>query len=74
MGQEKDINYSDAMRRIKTILSKIETDSADVDVDGLIGEVEEAASLILACKKKLHNTETKIEKVLDTLEHDAPAN
>ncbi len=74
MAQKKEINYADAMRRIKTILSKIETDSEDVDVDSLIGDVEEAATLILECKKKLFNTETKIEKVLDTLEEEVNSN
>ena len=71
MAAKKDIKYVDAMVKIDEILKKVESDSENVDVDKLIDNVEEAASLILLCKKKLFNTEAKIEKVFEKLEQDS---
>ena len=58
------------LERIQTILSKIEADPGRVDIDLLIQDVEEAASLISFCKEKLFNAEAKIQKVLNSIDED----
>lgn len=68
MTKKSEIKYVDAMNKIQEILRKIELESEHIDVDDLISEVEEAASLIQHCKKKLFNTEAKVQKVLEKLE------
>ena len=71
MTGKKKLRYVEAMERIQTILSKIEADPGRVDIDSLIQDVEEAASLISCCKEKLFNAEAKIQKVLNSIDDDS---
>ena len=71
MTGKKDISYEDAMRKIQALLRKFETNTEKADIDNLLNDVEEAASLITLCKKKLFETEAKINEVLDNLGNDA---
>ena len=74
MNKKKETTYANAMEKILKILEKIETSNEKTDIDSLIEDVEEAASLITLCKTKLHNAEVKIQNVLESLEQPAEAN
>ncbi len=62
---KKELTYSEALNRIAAIVENIE--SNELDIDELNSSVKEAASLIEACKTKLHNTETNLQETLDKL-------
>lgn len=63
---KKEIKYSDALQEIEDIIQLIENE--ELDLDDLSEKVKRVTSLIKLCKKKLHETENDIQKVLDEME------
>ncbi len=63
---KKAITYSDAITQIEEILTKI--DNEELDIDQLAEEVTKVSALIALCRKKLHTTETEVEKILQGIE------
>ena len=62
---KKELTYTDALNRIAAIVDSIENN--ELNIDQLNASVKEAASLIEACKKKLHNAETNLQETIDKL-------
>ncbi|NPA37477.1 MAG: exodeoxyribonuclease VII small subunit [Chlorobi bacterium] len=62
----KKISYSEAVREIEDILSKIENE--ELDVDELSDKVKRVSLLIRICKDKLFKTEEEVEKILNELD------
>lgn len=62
MAKEK-INYEASIEEIEEILEKIET--GNLGVDELAEKVSRVTQLLKACRLKLHQTETQINKILD---------
>lgn len=65
---KKNLTYTEAVAQIEDILSKIENE--ELDVDDLSSKVKQVSSLIAFCKKKLHETETEVEKILKNIDAD----
>ncbi len=63
---QKAMTYQEAVDNIEDILQKIEHE--ELDVDDLTDKVKQVSKLIGICKKKLHNTEAEVEKILATME------
>ncbi len=63
--KKEQLSYTQASKRLETILQEIETGEADVDE--LSARVEEGAALIQLCREKLSSTELKVKKVVDAL-------
>ncbi len=59
------MKYSEALAELETIVSEIENDTPDPDE--LMLKVKRAAELIQFCRKRLLNSETEINKVLNKL-------
>ncbi len=64
--EEKEISYNQAINEIEKILRKIE--EQELDVDELAGKLKRVTALIKICKKKLHNAESEVEKILGQIE------
>lgn len=65
---KKNLSYKDAVAEIEEILSKIENE--ELDVDDLSAKVKQVSTLISFCKKKLHETEAEVEKILKDIDVD----
>ncbi len=63
---KKEIKYSEAINEIEEILYQIENEELDIDV--LSEKVKRVSSLIKICKKKLHQTETEVQKILNEID------
>ncbi len=63
--KKEQLSYTQASKRLETILQEIE--SGEADVDELSARVEEGAALINLCREKLSRTELKVKKVVDAL-------
>jgi len=63
---KKNLTYKEAVNEIEDILSKIENE--ELDVDDLSVKVKQVATLIAFCKKKLHETEVEVEKILKDID------
>ncbi len=61
-----NLTYKQAITEIEEILEQIESD--ELDVDELSKNVKRVAELIKFCKKKLHNTEEEVQKIIDEME------
>lgn len=62
---KKELSYSNAMKELQTIMSEIEQNDANIDI--LIEKVKRASELIKYCKKQLTETNSEIQKVLDSI-------
>ncbi len=65
---QKMMTYQEAVDKIEGILQKIEEE--ELDVDDLKDQVKQVSKLIEICKKKLHNTEAEVEKILSSMESE----
>ena len=63
---KKNNTYKEAITEIEEILNKIENE--ELDIDELSSQVKHVSSLIVLCKKKLHDTELEVEKILKDIE------
>ena len=63
---KKEITYNEAINEIEEILFQIENEELDIDI--LSEKVKRVSSLIKICKKKLHQTETEVQKILDEID------
>ena len=63
---KKNTTYKEAITEIEEILNKIENE--ELDIDELSSQVKHISSLITLCKKKLHDTELEVEKILKDIE------
>ncbi|HAN17529.1 MAG: exodeoxyribonuclease VII small subunit [Bacteroidetes bacterium GWC2_33_15] len=65
---KKTISYKEAVTEIEEILYKIENE--ELDIDELSSKVKHVSTLIALCKKKLHDTEVEVEKILNDIHTD----
>ena len=61
MATKKE-SYSEAMKRLETIDSQIE--SGELDIDELGNQLKEAQKLIKFCRDKLYKADDEIKKML----------
>lgn len=62
MSAKKE-TYSEAMKRLEEIVSRIE--SNELDIDQLGEYLQEAQKLIKFCKNKLYKADAEIKKILE---------
>ena len=62
MAAKKE-TYTEAMKKLKTIVSRIE--SNELDIDQLGENLQEAQKLIKFCRDKLYKADTEIKKMLE---------
>ena len=62
MAAKKE-TYSEAMKRLEEIVSRIE--SNELDIDQLGENLQEAQKLIKFCKNKLYKADAEIKKILE---------
>ena len=55
--------YSEAMKRLETIVARIE--SNELDIDQLGSQLQEAQKLLKFCREKLYKADEEIKKMLD---------
>ncbi|WP_300724670.1 exodeoxyribonuclease VII small subunit [uncultured Bacteroides sp.] len=67
MAAKKE-TYTDAMKRLETIVARIE--SNELDIDELGENLKEAQRLIKFCRDKLYKADAEIKKMLE----DEPQN
>ena len=60
---EREISYTEARAEIEKIMSKLRSES--IDVDTLTAEVKRASELIEMCKKRLRTTEEEVRKLFN---------
>lgn len=63
---KKDISYNDAVEEIEEILHQIENEELDIDI--LSEKVKRVSTLLKLCKKKLHQTEEEVQKILEDID------
>lgn len=63
---KKDISYNDAVEEIEEILHQIENEELDIDI--LSEKVKRVSTLLKLCKKKLHQTEVEVQKILEDID------
>lgn len=61
MATKKE-SYSEAMKRLETIVSQIE--SGELDIDELGNQLKEAQKLIKFCRDKLYKADEEIKKMI----------
>jgi exodeoxyribonuclease VII small subunit len=65
---KKDISYNEAVGEIEEILQQLENE--ELDIDNLSEKVKKVSSLLKLCKKKLHQTEEEVQKILDNMNEE----
>lgn len=60
---EKDLTYEQAMKRLETIVTKVE--QGEMDIDSLASNLKEAKKLVEFCKEKLTKVEDDVKKILE---------
>jgi len=68
MPKKTELNYADSISRLEEILENI--DRADLGVDELAKQIEEASILLKNCKGILKKTESQVQDALQSLEED----
>lgn len=59
-------SYKKSMDELEQIVNKLESD--EPNIDELSGLVHKASELITNCRKKLRDTQSEIDKTMETLE------
>ncbi|MDA3954462.1 MAG: exodeoxyribonuclease VII small subunit [Bacteroidales bacterium] len=62
---KKEISYNEAVGEIEQILQQLENEELDIDI--LTEKVKKVSSLVKLCKKKLHQTEEEVQKILENI-------
>ncbi|NOQ27959.1 MAG: exodeoxyribonuclease VII small subunit [Bacteroidales bacterium] len=65
---KKEISYSEAVIEVEEILQQLENEELDIDI--LSEKVKKVSSLLKICKKKLHQTEDEVQKILDNMNEE----
>lgn len=68
MNNHTELTYKQAIEELEQIVNEIQ--NGELDLDELLKKVDRAATLILFCKEKLKNSETKFEEVMKKLENN----
>ncbi len=63
---EKKTTYTEAFEELQQIVAEME--EGETGIDELAAKVKRAAELIRLCKKKLQETETDVQQILDELD------
>ncbi|MCB2194967.1 MAG: exodeoxyribonuclease VII small subunit [Bacteroidetes bacterium] len=63
---KKQLSYNEAVLEIEDILQQIENEELDIDL--LSDKVKRVSYLLKHCKKKLTQTESEVQKILDDIE------
>jgi len=63
MEPGKEATYEQAMKRLETIVTKVE--QGEMDIDSLATNLKEAKDLVDFCKKKLTKVENDVKKILE---------
>jgi len=66
---KKEIGFNEAIKGIEVILKNIE--EGEPDIDKLSEDVRKAAELIKICRKRLRETEERIEGIIEDLKSQA---
>lgn len=61
-----EASYKDAITEIEDIIQKLESD--ELEIDDLSVKVKRASVLIKLCQKKLNQTDSEIQKIIDDIE------
>ena len=56
-------SYAEAVKRLETIVAKIE--NGEMDIDTLSSQLKEAKELVALCKKKLTKVDAEVKKILE---------
>jgi exodeoxyribonuclease VII small subunit len=62
---KKEIGFNEAVKSIEKILKNIE--EGEPDIDRLSEDVKKAAELIKICRRRLRETEDKIDGIMNDL-------
>jgi exodeoxyribonuclease VII small subunit len=62
---KKEIGFNEAVKSIEKILKNIE--EGEPDIDKLSEDVKKAAELIKICRRRLRETEDKIDGIMNDL-------
>ena len=65
---KKDISYTESIIEIEEILHQIENE--ELDIDDLSEKVKRVSVLLKHCKKKLHQTEADVQKILNDIDSE----
>lgn len=61
------LTYTEATEELEAILAELENNS-EVNMDVISEKVKRAAVLMELCKKKLHELDTELEKMMEHLD------
>ncbi len=64
-GEEKEIKFEDALKKLESIVEELE--NGNLDLDETIKRYEEAMRLCKICKEKIKEAESKIENLMEEL-------
>lgn len=62
------MTYTEAMKRLEEIMTKIQ--SGDVDIDNLTKELAEAQELIVFCRNRIYKVEEDVKNIIDSLSQE----
>ena len=60
---QKKITYSEAMKRLETLVNEMENE--ELDIDALGSHLKEAQKLIKYCRDRLYKADEEIKKLLE---------
>ncbi len=61
------LTYTEALTELETILAELESNS-DVNMEIIAEKVKRAAALMEICKKQLHELDSELEKIINSLD------
>jgi len=64
-GEEKEIKFEDALKRLEEIIEELE--NGGLSLDDTIKKFEEGMKLCKLCRRKIEEAELKIEKLMEEL-------
>ncbi|MCX2745233.1 exodeoxyribonuclease VII small subunit [Mangrovivirga sp. M17] len=67
MPNKKKLSYKESIKRLSTILEKLENQEGDIDE--LMKDVEEATTIIKQCREKLRGTEEQLSSKFDEIDN-----
>ena len=64
----KELTYSEAVKRLEEIMNKVQ--SGSVDIDKLTKELAEAQELINFCRDHIYKVEEDVKAIIETLDEN----